>query len=167
MTKSCCAVGCSNRYRKGSGISFSRFPSKKKNEELHKKWVAALRRADWEPDDHAWICSVHFVGGKRSTDPLSPAYLPQLFEHVRTPRKRQLERQFAAHNRRLDVAKKRLSLNPVPLTQSPRLKPVEPAGKDEELVEFACSDHEMEIEPSLPDVPSDVDSRQSCETVRL
>ena len=46
MVKSCSAIGCTNRSRKGSGISFYRFPVEP---EKHSQWIAALRRESWKP----------------------------------------------------------------------------------------------------------------------
>ena len=40
------------------------------------------------PSELTWICSSHFVGGKKCNDPTSPAYTPSLFSHVRSPVKR-------------------------------------------------------------------------------
>ena len=53
MGKSCCAIGCTNRYSKGCGLSFYRFP-----EEPAKRaqWIAAVSRKNWQPTEHAWIC---------------------------------------------------------------------------------------------------------------
>ena len=73
MVKSCCAVGCSNRYSKSCGISFYRFPT---DEAKRSKWIAAVRRYNWEPSEHSWLCSAHFVSGKKSDDPLPPDYVP-------------------------------------------------------------------------------------------
>ena len=39
MGKSCCAVGCVNRYRKGCGLSFYRFPT---DRERRARWIAAV-----------------------------------------------------------------------------------------------------------------------------
>ena len=63
MGKSCCAIGCTNCYSKGCGLSFYRFP-----EEPAKRaqWIAAVSRKNWQPTEHAWICSAHFVGGAKS-----------------------------------------------------------------------------------------------------
>ena len=44
---SCIAYGCNNRQKKGGDISFFHFPHK--NPELLKRWVHAVRRADWFP----------------------------------------------------------------------------------------------------------------------
>ena len=80
MPVSCCVVGCSNRFSIDCGLMFYRFPS---HVELRQRWVGAVRRLNadgslWEPSMHHRICSVHFVGGKRSKDPLHPAYVPTL-----------------------------------------------------------------------------------------
>ena len=75
MVKNCCAVGCSNVYRKGSGTKFYRFPS---DPERKSKWIAAVRRENWTPNEHTWICSQHFVTGEKSNNPLAPNYVPSL-----------------------------------------------------------------------------------------
>ena len=82
--KSCVAVGCTNRSENGSKLSFYRFPA---DSERRLKWVAAIQRKNWEPSNYSWICSAHFVSGKKSEDPLSPDYVPSLFGHVPSPAK--------------------------------------------------------------------------------
>ena len=72
--KSFCAVGCANRASKGSGISFYRFPA---DPERRAKWVAAVKREDWQPSKYTWICSANFIREK-SNDPLSPDYVPSI-----------------------------------------------------------------------------------------
>ena len=81
MIKSCCAVGCSNRTSKGSEICFYRFPS---DPERRSKRIAAVKRENWEPSEHSWICSAHLVD-RKSDDPLSPNYVPSIFNHVPGP----------------------------------------------------------------------------------
>ena len=88
MGKSCCAVGCANRYMKDSGIHFYRFP---KENSRRSKWIAAVARKNWEPTRHSWICSAHFVSGSKDDDPLSPDYVPSLFSHIKSPMKRRLK----------------------------------------------------------------------------
>ena len=68
LVKSCSAVRCTNRALKTSGISFYRFPA---DPERRAKWVAAVRREDWQPSKYTCICSAHFISEK-SDDPLSP-----------------------------------------------------------------------------------------------
>ena len=87
MGKSCCAVGCTNRCYKGCGLEFYRFP---RDSERRRQWVAAVNRKNWVPNEFSWICSSHFVGGKKSNDPKSPAYTPSrsIFNHVKSPKKR-------------------------------------------------------------------------------
>ena len=87
MAKSCCAVGCTNQATKGSGMSFYSFPP----DSEQRRWIVAVRRENWTPSEHTWICSAHFVNGK-SNDPASPDYVPSIFSHVSSPlkKKRQL-----------------------------------------------------------------------------
>ena len=75
MGKCCIAVGCKRRYEKRSGVKFYRFP---RDEAQRNAWAAAVKRKDWKPNNSSWICNEHFLGGN---NPLSPAYVPMVFEH--------------------------------------------------------------------------------------
>ncbi|XP_028274010.1 protein ALP1-like isoform X2 [Parambassis ranga] len=81
MGKSCCVVGCKNRFNKNSELSFHRLP---KCRERRSKWIAAIRRKNWNPAAETWICGRHFVSGKKSNDPLHPDYVPCLFSFTST-----------------------------------------------------------------------------------
>ena len=84
MVNSCCAIGCTNRYHEGCGLSFYRFPADRSR---RNKWLAAIKRKDWQPSDYSWVCSAHFVSGKKSDDPLSPDYVRSVFTYVHSPHK--------------------------------------------------------------------------------
>jgi len=43
------------------------------------------------PTRYFWICSQHFVTGKKSNNLLAPNYIPSVFEHVSSPVKHRLE----------------------------------------------------------------------------
>ena len=60
----CVGVPTVTKGLPSSGLSFYRFP------------VASDRRSEKENWQHerSWVCSVHFVSGKKSEDPLSPDY---------------------------------------------------------------------------------------------
>ena len=58
MVSSCIAYGCTNRSKSGSGRSFFRFPLKKP--EFLAKWVQAIHRKNWPPNNYSRICSDHF-----------------------------------------------------------------------------------------------------------
>lgn len=105
MGKCCCAVGCSNRFYKGCGLHFYRFPvdSCRRN-----RWAAAVNRKNWRPTEYTWICSTHFVGGSKSDDPTSPAYIPTLFGHIKSPVKREAESQLARYDRTSVCKRRRL-----------------------------------------------------------
>ncbi len=104
MGKSCCAVGCSNRFRKGSGVNFYRFPEDK---ERKLRWIAAVGRKDWMPTKYTWLCSDHFISGSKSNDPLSPDYVPSVFAHASTSLKRKAVEDMARFKRSADVKKRR------------------------------------------------------------
>ena len=55
MVHRCVAAGCSNTHK--DGISLFKFP---KDQHLHKKWVAQVRRDGWEATKHSVLCSMHF-----------------------------------------------------------------------------------------------------------
>ena len=60
MPSSCCCVGCTNRQVKRSSLKFIRFPE---DEQLRNKWIAAIRRENWKPNEHTRICGQHFIKG--------------------------------------------------------------------------------------------------------
>ncbi|KAI5706041.1 hypothetical protein M8J75_004328 [Diaphorina citri] len=81
MVKSCCAYGCTNRQKTGSGITFHSFPS---DVELKRKWVKAIRRQGFEPSRHTVICSSHFsandfVESSTFKRILKPNVVPSIF----------------------------------------------------------------------------------------
>jgi len=43
------------------------------------------------PNKSTWICSQHFVTGKKSNNPLSPNYVPSNFPYTASPIKRKLK----------------------------------------------------------------------------
>lgn len=105
MVKSCCAVGCANRLTKGSALSFYRFPT---DSDRRSRWIAAINRKDWCPTEYSYVCSAHFVSGKKSNDQLSPDYVPSIFRHVRSPIKRKRRSDFQVYRRRKKALRTRL-----------------------------------------------------------
>ena len=60
MPVTCCAVDCHNRRGDKPGLTFHRFPVDRQRRE---KWIAAVRREDWQPTEHTRLCGEHFVSG--------------------------------------------------------------------------------------------------------
>ena len=60
MVVSCCAYGCTNRQGK-VGVKFYRFPT---DTELKAKWVAAIKRENWTPNEHSRIRPIRSATGK-------------------------------------------------------------------------------------------------------
>ncbi|KAG7468338.1 hypothetical protein MATL_G00142000 [Megalops atlanticus] len=58
MPVSCAAVGCTNRFIKGSEIRFYRFPVSKP--QLASQWVQSLGRKGFIPTPNSCLCSEHF-----------------------------------------------------------------------------------------------------------
>eukprot|EP00057_Strongylocentrotus_purpuratus_P001849 XP_003723332.1 PREDICTED: THAP domain-containing protein 2 [Strongylocentrotus purpuratus] len=54
----CAAFNCTNRLKKGSGITFHRFP--KSGSALLKEWLVKMRRDKWIPNKYSTMCSIHF-----------------------------------------------------------------------------------------------------------
>jgi len=104
MVKSCCAVGCHNAFEKGNGIHWYKFPPEP---ERRARWISAVRREDWKPQRNTLICSEHFISGEKSTDPLSPDYVPSIFQHVSSAQKRKLEESLRSYERRKATKRKR------------------------------------------------------------
>eukprot|EP00118_Oscarella_pearsei_P022682 m.264833 g.264833 ORF g.264833 m.264833 type:complete len:182 (+) comp40480_c0_seq28:53-598(+) len=105
MVKSCCAVGCTSRCIPGSKISFYRFP--KEDTSRRARWISAVKRKNWSPGDHTWICSLHFASGSKRDDPLSPDFVPSVFNYVSSPVKRRKVSEVADYDRRKRTREKR------------------------------------------------------------
>jgi len=105
MPKSCCAVDCKLPYTKDCGVSFHRFPA---DPDRRRRWIAALNRKDWEPNEYTWLCGRHFISGTKSDDPLDPDFVPSIFSHVSTPMKRKLQSRVSDYHRRKGAKKRRI-----------------------------------------------------------
>lgn len=62
MPRRCCIPGCKGNYdstlKSNNYASVFLFP---KNEELRKKWLAAIPRKNWTPTKYSAVCSFHFA----------------------------------------------------------------------------------------------------------
>ena len=114
MVTSCIAYGCTYRAKKGSGISFHRFPIKRPD--LLKKWIQAVRRKKWIPHENSYICSAHFPEScfKRGEGKIClrldknavPSIFPQFPKHLQIIEKKeenhqQRERLLKSHTNHL------------------------------------------------------------------
>ena len=119
MPNTCCAVGCTNRASKSSNKRFFRVPADPKRKT---KWVVAINRRNWLPNQYSRLCSDHFVSGELknlfrkysmfyagqpNTDPAHPDYIPCVFkEGDRVKAERRLERyerEKQSHGKRLNT----------------------------------------------------------------
>ena len=108
MPKSCCAVGCTSRYHKGSRISFYRILSKSRCPKRRRLWITVLRRENWVPGADNWVCAKHFVGGIEDATLTAYRQLKKQFSFsfTRIEVKQKLQNDLASYERR---AKRRLS----------------------------------------------------------
>jgi len=67
-----------------------------------------MKRENWKLNKHSWVCSVHFVSGNKSDDPLSPDYIPSVFSYVGSPDKRRAKRQLERYEQRKHSKRRRL-----------------------------------------------------------
>ncbi|XP_033218952.1 uncharacterized protein LOC117174200 [Belonocnema kinseyi] len=61
----------------------------------------------WQPSVHSIICSVHFVGNKKSEHPLSPSYNPTIFLEVYKKRPVNMKTAVERHRRHNNLELKR------------------------------------------------------------
>ncbi|XP_061774254.1 uncharacterized protein LOC133564138 [Nerophis ophidion] len=76
MVHTCVVAGCRNRRTPGTSLSFYRFP---RDAERKQRWIAAVNRQGWLPNDGSRLCSTHFISGKQVKNPRSPDYVPSIF----------------------------------------------------------------------------------------
>ena len=105
MPKYCCAPNCTNAFIKGSGIKFYHFPT---DPERKQQWITAVNRKNWHPTEYTWICSEHFVLGKKSNNQFAPNYVPTIFKHVKSPEKRRMDAQVVDFQQRTATRKRRI-----------------------------------------------------------
>ncbi|KAM9486899.1 uncharacterized protein Hap1MRO34_006798 [Clarias gariepinus] len=76
MVHTCVVAGCRNRRTPGTALSFYRFP---RDPERKQRWIAAVNREGWVPNEGSRLCSNHFISGKQEKNPRSPDYVPSVF----------------------------------------------------------------------------------------
>ena len=92
MPTHCCVPLCKKagpRIVDGRAVSFHRFPSKEKNEQLHLKWCSAIRCGDvgksFRISKYTKVCSLHFKDSDfiqklfKTKRDLLPDAVPSLF----------------------------------------------------------------------------------------
>ncbi|XP_028147626.1 uncharacterized protein LOC114341036 [Diabrotica virgifera virgifera] len=95
---SCYVVQCQNTWR-NSDVKYFYFPRSQSKVDQRIKWINAIRRinsdkSQWTPKSTDMVCSAHFIGNVKSSDPLNPNYVPTIFPEVYKRKKN-----FSAQNR--------------------------------------------------------------------
>uniref|UniRef100_A0A673BED6 THAP domain-containing protein 1 n=1 Tax=Sphaeramia orbicularis TaxID=375764 RepID=A0A673BED6_9TELE len=72
MVHTCVVAGCRNRRTPGTTLSFYRFP---RDPERKQRWIAAVNREGWVPNDGSRLCSTHFISGRMLQLPTSNSLL--------------------------------------------------------------------------------------------
>ena len=90
--KSCCVIGCSKYYAKGTRVHFYHFPA---DIEQRAQRIAAIGRKNFAPTKYTRLFSAllaqnEVILGLKSNDPLSPDYISSVFAHTKSPVKRKL-----------------------------------------------------------------------------
>uniref|UniRef100_A0A8W8KLD3 THAP-type domain-containing protein n=1 Tax=Magallana gigas TaxID=29159 RepID=A0A8W8KLD3_MAGGI len=83
MVKTCCVYKFRyvfNADARSRGVSFPRFSKDKRKRRV---WVKPVDRDKWEPGNHSWICSDHFLHGWHGEDPSDDNNGPTLFQYKR------------------------------------------------------------------------------------
>ena len=142
MVTSCCVVGCTNRREKGCTLSFHRFPMK--NSELLQKWIKAVSRQNWYPNEDTFVCSVHFtddcynVTAQRSR--LKKDAFPSIFpkEYPSYMQNQKKEKQKSPKKRKLvDVQPRKAVPSPSKLRRTVQLD--HPYGTKEQVIDNQVS----------------------------
>jgi len=153
MVKSCCAVDCHRKFKKGSGISFYKFPS---DPSRRARWIAAVRWESWSPNGSTLICSEHFASGKKSENPLSPDYIPTLFNYTKSPVRRKVLAEVENFERRQAMKRRRIH-------DTPALAPVSENQVDEDTTVANSSSsavHALTDEAFVERAKEDLEKRQ-------
>ncbi|XP_041858689.1 uncharacterized protein LOC121650925 isoform X2 [Melanotaenia boesemani] len=72
MVHTCVVAGCRNRRTPGTTLSFYRFP---RDPERKQRWIAAVNREGWVPNDGSRLCSSHFISVPLSSKMKEPGAL--------------------------------------------------------------------------------------------
>lgn len=117
-----------------------------------------MNRKDWQPTEYTWICSRHFVGGKKNDDPASPAYVPTLFDHVKSPAKRKAVSQLARYERTSMCKKRRLEAQ----LETEAATAILHGNSEVDSVGTSVQDNEDHSEQQSPPLSHESDKQPSC-----
>ncbi|XP_036374247.1 uncharacterized protein LOC118770594 [Megalops cyprinoides] len=139
MPTMCVAVGCHQKAKPGSYVKFYTFP---RDPVRRKRWISALKREGWTPAPHSKLCSMHFISGRRSDDPLSPDYIPSWFAHTTTVEKERSMAAMRRYRRRQDALPKKdgisRSLLADPTTAGSYRNGFLPSSSDKDRPVYSC-----------------------------
>lgn len=92
MVDYCCAPDCTNKRGKKKGTLFYHIP---KVAERQAKWIRVIKepkasktRLKDPPAVGFCLCSDHFISRRKRDNPLSPDFVPSIFNNVPSPEER-------------------------------------------------------------------------------
>ncbi len=80
MVHTCVVAGCRNRRTPGTTLSFYRFP---RDPQRKQRWIAAVNREGWVPNEGSRLCSTHFISGMCKLDVMGIAWLWFQQDHLK------------------------------------------------------------------------------------
>ncbi|XP_051502433.1 THAP domain-containing protein 1-like [Myxocyprinus asiaticus] len=154
MPDSCCSIGCNNQRGDKPGLCFYRIPSEKENPERRRLWICAIRHTsipgegkEWQPSKYTRLCSEHFIKGAKSDDLLSPDWVPSVFSHTPTTKKRKREKDMKRyeqhrrmHNKSVEEQKQQDAVDVLELSSVPDAEPAPPAEDEQQCDNKPCKE---------------------------
>ncbi len=99
-------MGCTNRHSKGTSLSYYHFPV---DPVRRGRWIAAIKRANWRPTEYSFVCSAHFVTGKKSQDPISPEFVPSVIKYIDSHAKKRKLNDIKKYSNRKSQLRRKIS----------------------------------------------------------
>ncbi|XP_026088222.1 uncharacterized protein LOC113062527 isoform X2 [Carassius auratus] len=157
-----------------------------KDAERRAKWISAIKRARskqnkterWDPPAVGFrLCSDYFISGRKSDNPLSPDFVPSIFNYVPSPENRKRKMRLEVFNRRQKaklqkIEQTKLSAKAIPPRTSTNCNKDHPADQTPTTDPLKESTHEEpgnDVQPVLheDDPATPPCSTETCDFAKL